>query len=75
MQNHAAYLADDVTVGQIVRWIDREHLQAAKETPPNGDYMRAMQRLAAGVESALWSYRIANPQADLFSPHNNQTRQ
>lgn len=63
----AAHLADDVTVGQVVRWINREHVQAAKETPPNGDYMRAMQRLGDGVESALWSYRIANPQSDLIA--------
>ncbi len=63
----AAHLADDVTVGQVVRWINREHLQAAKETPPNGDYMRAMQRCAEGVESALWSYQMANPKSALIS--------
>lgn len=63
----AAYLADDVTVGQVVRWIDREHIQAARENPPNGDYMRSMQRLASEVESALWAYRVANPQSTLIT--------
>jgi hypothetical protein len=63
----AAHLADDVTVGQVVRWIDREHIQAAKENPPNRDYMRAMQRLGEGVEGALRSYRMANPKSTLIS--------
>ncbi len=55
-----AYLANDVTVGQLARWIDREHMKAAKETPPNLDYMRAMQRLGDGLDSALKSYRAAH---------------
>jgi hypothetical protein len=63
----AAYLADDVTVGQVVRWINREHRQAAKETPPNKDYMRAMQRSASDVESALWTYRVGNPKSAIIS--------
>lgn len=63
----AAHLGDDVTVGQIVRWINREHLQAAKETPPNRDYMKAMQRSASAVESALWTYRVGNPKSVLIS--------
>jgi hypothetical protein len=53
-----AHLADDVTFGQVVRWINREHIRAAKENPPNRDYMRAMQRLGEGVEGALRSYRM-----------------
>ena len=54
-----AYLAEDVTVGRLVRWIDREHMKAARETPPNIDNMREMQRLGEAVESALASYRRA----------------
>lgn len=57
-----AYLADDVSVGQLVRQIDREHINAARETPPNMDYMRALQRLGSAVENALDLYRQAeNP--------------
>jgi hypothetical protein len=50
------YLAEE-TVGEIIRWIDREHMNAAKEDPPNRDYMRAMQRLGKQVQDALAHYR------------------
>jgi hypothetical protein len=63
----AVHLADDVTFGQVVRWIDREHIQAAKENPPNRDYMRAMQRLGDGVERAFWSYWMDNPKTARIS--------
>ena len=54
-----AYLADDVSVGMVARWINDAHLDAAKESPPNLDYMRAMQRLGAALQSTLDSYRRA----------------
>ena len=63
----AAHLADDVTVGQVVRWIDREQIKAANENPPNRDYMRAMQAIGEGVEGALRSYRMANPKSAIIS--------
>lgn len=47
------------SIGEIIRWINREHMAAAKETPPNMDYMRAMQDLGANLESALDQYRKA----------------
>ena len=50
------YLVEDVSVGELVRLIDHLHLNAARETPPNRDYMRALQRMADEVESALELY-------------------
>jgi len=62
----AAYLADDVSIGALVRWINDAHLDAAKETPPNMDRMRAMQQLGQDVQNALGSYRRSiQPQGDL----------
>ena len=63
-----AYLADDVSVGRLVRWINDTHLDAAKESPPNLDYMRTMQRLGDAAEHALALYRLSTqPQNDCVS--------
>ena len=53
----AANLADDVSVGVVVRWIQHETVRAVRDH--DDDYMRAMLRLGDAVESALNSYRLA----------------
>lgn len=53
-----AYVATE-TFGEVIRAIDREHLQAARETPPNKDYMAALRALAENAEMILKWYRIA----------------
>lgn len=63
------YLAEE-TVGEIVRWIDRQHLEAARETPPNTDYMKALQLLGGHVESALHLYRKSKPNKKAQQPHD-----
>ena len=62
----SAHLADDVTVGQLVRFIDRVHMAAANREKPDQDMMRSMQKLGREVDSALELYRISRPndQAD-----------
>lgn len=55
-QEAAAHLSPE-SVGEIVRFINQQHAEAAKETPWNRDYMRALRRLSRGVESALAFYR------------------
>lgn len=52
-----AYVATE-TFGEVIRAIDREHLQAARETPPNKDYMAALRALAKNAEMILKWYRI-----------------
>lgn len=59
-----AWCADDLTVGQLVRWINAQHLTAAKQTPPDTDCMAAYQRLGAGVESALAAFRASGALVD-----------
>lgn len=51
-----AHLAEE-TIGEICRRINREHINAARETPPNLDYMRALQREYQYLEWSLESYR------------------
>ena len=55
-----SYLAEDVSVGQLLRWIDREHRNASRETPPNLDYMRSLMRLWKSVDHALTIYRLSD---------------
>jgi ribosomal protein S27AE len=52
------HLAEE-TIGEVIRWIDREHITAARENPPNRDYMSAMQRLGDQIEGILKCYRKA----------------
>ena len=67
-----AHLAEDVSVGRLVRWLDREHINAARETPPNMDYMRDMQRLGEAVEIALDLYRRATKPLKLSRKADDQ---
>lgn len=53
-----AYVATE-TFGEVIRAIDREHLQAARETPPNKDYMAELRALAENAEMILKWYRTA----------------
>jgi len=57
----SAHLADDITVGQLVRFLDRVHMAAANREKPDQDMMRSMQKLAGEVDSALELYRISRP--------------
>ena len=52
-----SYLADDVTVGQLIRWVNDEVTKAGKNE--DMDMIRAMIRVSNGVETALESYRFA----------------
>ena len=52
-----SYLADDVTVGQLIRWVNDEVMKAGKNE--DMDMIRAMIRVSNGVETALESYRFA----------------
>jgi len=54
-QPPVCYLADDVTVGELVRWINSEVVKAGRCL--DMDMLRAMVRLGEGVESALDIYR------------------
>lgn len=49
------------TFGEVIRAIDKAHLEAARETPPNQDYMRALQNLGHQLELALHWHRIGQP--------------
>ena len=42
-----------------MRWLNDEHLNAAKEKPANADYMRSIQVLATKLDQALILYRNA----------------
>lgn len=53
-----AHQEDTVTIGQLIRWIDTEHINAARENPPNLDYMKSMQKLGLTIEHALELYKL-----------------
>lgn len=52
----AAYFADDVTVGDLIRWINAEAVRAGQTN--DRDYLDALCRVEGHVESALSMYRI-----------------
>lgn len=52
----AAYLCDDVTVGELMRWINAEAVKAGRAN--DRDYLNALCRVGERVESALSMYRL-----------------
>lgn len=64
-----AWQSDDVSVGELVRWINHEHLREARRVNaelsgaqgPQSKRMRELQDLGEGVEAALEAYRKARP--------------
>ena len=52
-----SYMEEEITVGRLVRWIDREHMKAATDTPMNSDYMRELQKLGEAIDGALKLFR------------------
>ena len=60
----AAYLADDVTVGELMRWINAEAVKAGRTNDRN--YLDALCRVGERVQSALSMYRIRHCE---FSPN------
>jgi hypothetical protein len=54
----APYLDDDVTVGELVRWLNAEVVKAGRAK--NTDRIQFLIKNADGVESTLKSYRLSN---------------
>ena len=54
---NTAYLADDVTVGQLMRHVNFQVVKAAREIPPNTERMVELILWADDIEYALASFR------------------
>lgn len=54
------YLADDVTVGELIRWLNRRLMRAYPDNQHEG---RRMMELGDGVEIAMAEYRTARDSA------------
>lgn len=63
------------TVGEVIRWINQQYMDATKDTPPNRDYMETMQRLCDHVESALDMYRKSFPNAKVSDENQKLKRE
>jgi hypothetical protein len=57
-----AYQCDTVTVGQLMRWINDEHLEAAKQSPTDLLKMQMMQLRGRNLESIFQLYIESNTQ-------------
>ena len=54
-----AYLTDDVTVGEIMRWLNAEVVNAARQ--PDLPRVEEIATRAGQLENVLMAYRSANP--------------
>jgi hypothetical protein len=53
------YLVEDVSVGEILRWINRRHLNEARADPPDAEAMARLQDMGESLESTVALY-LAN---------------
>ena len=55
-----SYQADHVSIGDVVRWINHEHMEAGKKVPCDVDLMCEWRKLSDGIEKAYSEYCYAN---------------
>ncbi len=53
----ATFLEEDISVGELARWLNHQHLLAARRDPPDTEAMKRIQNMSDVLEATVTLYR------------------